>query len=773
VRSLRSWAPALRDPWGLAAAAPILGLLAIGGLAAQPGRRVELLALAALLAAAGWAGGRAAGALIPRAGLGSRLACAVTAAVAAVTCSATLLGHFGQLRLGPFLAAIGCCFAGSLYLRPAPLRTSTNVTAAAPAGSRPLARIERALLLAAAAALALRFGGSVVHVARDPGAFVTYDDMSYHLPVVAVWQRSGDLRTMKFETGDPSPTFYPFATELCSWALLAPLRDSDALARRVQLLFALGSLIALAAVSRQLGLSRGAALFAVLLYLTVDRAFPVLALGAGNDHATCFFTLAALDGGLLLLRRPGRGAAAYTGAALGLLIATKYIGLFFAATVLAALLVRWAIGQIEDRRAGDPRQDDFDSGGGGESGLVPAGVAERREIRVDPELPPQRPGSAGALAWHLGILGVLMVLCGGYAYARNAWTAGNPVFPAPVVMLGHRVWAGWSGASLEWRRHLPEFRIDTLSFLMRRPDLFGPLFAWTMLPAALIAPALAMARRRRRLAVVLALPIALFLEFRFLMHDHRDVRYILPALAIAGLAAAWLLATADRRLGAAVRCVILVGILLTAASHLHASAVQQAALLPLLCVLAGLAAAAAERYRATATAHRHAAADHRAPSWPRGRLGIVALLGLPAILGAAWAGGLWIDRFQTVKLAAEPAAAALDAATRWRGAHIAYVGSNEPYLFFGSRLQNDLQIVPTDGDLAAQYYFWGGSVHFPFDRPSSGQWRANLAARRIDFVVAARTADEGPERSWMAASPRDFTVLYQSPRVEIWRVVHN
>ncbi len=734
----------------------------MGGLAAQPGRTVELLALVALLAAAGWAGGRAAGTLVPRAGLGSRLACAVTAAVAAVTCSATLLGHFGQLRLGPFLATLGCAFAGSLYLRPAP-RRATNVACTTPAGSRSLARIERALLLAAAAALALRFGGSVVHVARDPGAFVTYDDMSYHLPVVAVWQRSGDLRTMKFETGDPSPTFYPFATELCSWALLAPLRDSDALARRVQLLFALGSLIALAAVSRQLGLSRRAALFAVLLYVTVDRAFPVLALGAGNDHASCFFTLAALDGGLLLLRRPGRGAAAYTGAALGLLIATKYIGLFFAATVLAALLILWATGRIGSRRGGDLRQDEGEKGESGESGVAGAGLAARR--RFDPELPRRRPGSARALAWHLGILGVLMVLCGGYAYARNAWTSGNPVFPAPVVVWGHRLWAGWNGASLEWRRHLPEFRIDTLSFLTQRSDLFGPLFAWTMLPAALIAPALAMAQRQRRLAVVLALPIALFLEFRFLMHDHRDVRYILPALAIAGIAAAWVLTTADWRLGAAARCAILVGILFAAASHLHANAVQQAILLPLLCVLAGLAAAAADRYRA--------AADDRAPTWRRGRLGIVVALGLPAIMGAAWAGGRWIDRFQTVKLAAEPAAAALDAATRWRGARVAYVGSNEPYLFFGSRLQNDLQIVPTDGDLAAQYYFWGGSVHFPFDRPSSGQWRANLAARSIDFVVAARTPDEGPERSWMAASPRDFTVLYQSPRIEIWRVVHD
>jgi hypothetical protein len=736
----------LESAWAQPAALVILALLALDALPPRgAGRLVEFLGLLAFLAAAAWSGWRAAGALVPQTELASRTVCALTCAVAAVTGSATLLGHLGALRLAPFFGLVGGGFVASLWLRPTPqvLRTGyVHPGGVAPLGKwRWLAGCERALLFAAAAALALRLGGSLVHVVLDPAAFVSYDDLSYHLPAVAVWHQSGDLRTLKFEIGDPSPTFYPFTSELCSWALLAPLRDSDLLARRVELVFAAGSLIAVVALSRRLGLGRRAALLAALLYATVDRAFPALALGAGNDHTTAFFTLASLDSGLQLLEKPGRRVAAYAGAALGLLIGTKYIGLLFAVTVIAALVAIWASGAS----ATTPEA----------TGIAPlatrAGAWRHRGT---------------VLVWRLAILGVAIVLCGGYAYLRNALTAGNPIFPAPVALLGHPLLPGWTAASLQWRRQLPEFQIDTVAFLTQRADLFGPLFVWTMLPAALLAPAVALVRRQRRLAMVLALPVVLFCEFRFLMHDHRDVRYILSALAIGAIAAAWglCLAMPGPRAGGLVRCCVLLGILLAATAHLRVSAFQQALLLPVLLVLAALTAAAVERHRLAAP---HGVAPPR--HWPR--LAAV-LLGLAA-LSTAVAGSHWTERFQAEELAGDADAAALQRATGGIAARVAYVGSNEPYNFFGSRLQNDVEIVPTDGDLAAQYYAFGGSVHFPFGTPSAVQWRANLQARRIQFVVAARGRTAGPERSWMAAAPEDFALLYQSARVEIWRLRTN
>ena len=815
MRLSRSPTVELAGPRRKGAAVLIFALLMAGGVAPGSSPFLGLLVVFALLSAAGWAGWRVAGALIPRDGVLSRIVCAFTFAVAAITCGATLLGHFGQLRPGPFLLLEGVLFLASLCLPAAPRLVFEAVTRAP---LRSAAGAERTLLLAATAALALRFGGSAFQAARDPRAFLAYDDLSYHLPAAAVWRQAGDLRMLKFEIGDPSPTFYPFNSELCSWALLAPLGDSDLLARRVQLPFALGSLIAAAAIARRLGLSRRGALLAALLYAGVDRVIPVLALGAGNDHAAAFFTLAALDGGLGLLRAPARGPAAYTGAALGLLVGTKYIGLFFAVTVLAALaavaIVRLAAGSFAERSAARsegamggrwkqpaeerPRQPVE------QRSKQPGGERSRQAAEERLKKPADNVAHRVPLLQVVGLVVVLMAVCGGYAYARNLWTAGNPVFPVPVSLFGQPLWSGWGFTGLEWRRHRPEFRIDTLSFLTRRSDLFGPLFVWTMLPAALIAPMLALALRRARLAAVLALPVLLFLEFRYLMHDHRDMRYVLAAVALGAIAAAWLAEMAGEKMGekmgAVLRAAALLGLVLTVAGRLHASGWRQAVLLALLLAGGALASGAlASRGLASgalaspglasgglvsgglavgAEDLRRAGPDRlSAGAWPsssaggwlssRGAWAALGLLGLVA--AAAWRGGRLIDSSQARKLAGEPAAIVLDAATARDGARVAYVGSNQPYLYFGSRLQNDVQIVPTDADLADQYYFWGGSAHFPFGGGSAGRWRANLIARGVEYVVAARTPDEGPERAWMAADPMEFKPLYQDARAEIWR----
>ncbi len=301
------------------------------------------------------------------------------------------------------------------------------------------------------------------------------------------------------------------------------MRDSDAAARRSQLPFALLSLVAVAALARRLGLDRRTAALAVLTYAMFERAFPMLAWTAGSDHEAACFTLVALDGALLLLRRPSRGAAAYTGVGLGLLLASKYTGLYFAATVVAVLLIG-----IASRRFPGP----------------PGGAVEGR-------------AAAGDLPRQLAILALMALATGGYTYLRNAWTMGNPVFPAPVQLFGHTLLPGWKEATLAWRRHLPEFRIAPVDFLTRRPDVFGPLFPYTVLAGAVLAP-LALLRRRALLPVlVAALPAILFLEFLLLMHDHREARYLFAALALGSLDLAWLLARREIASVAALRAALL------------------------------------------------------------------------------------------------------------------------------------------------------------------------------------------------------------------------
>ena len=50
-------------------------------------------------------------------------------------------------------------------------------------------------------------------------------------------------------------------------------------------------------------------------------------------------------------------------------------------------------------------------------------------------------------------------------------------------------------------------------------------------------------------------------------------------------------------------------------------------------------------------------------------------------------------------------------------------GMNQPYLFFGSRFQNAVEIVPRNRDLDARYYRLGGRLGQPYedgDRTAAG-----------------------------------------------------
>jgi hypothetical protein len=677
----------------------IAGVLAAGAVLPFQPRAFQILVLAALLAAFGAAGRRIALRLLPDSGRLSLAVAGFTLAVGLAAVPATWLGHFGLLWPRWFLLLAAVLF---LLSRLIPSRAGTSP---APTSEVP-GRTETALLIAAAVSFALLMTGRLLGDFFDNPGLHNYDDLYYHLTAVATWHRHGDLRMVKFAMGDSATTFYPVLSEIAAWTLLAPFRDSDVAARWVELPFALASLVAVAAVARRLGLSPHASVFTALLYGSTRRAFPFLALAAGNDHATAFFTLAALDGALETARNPRAGPAAYTGIALGLLVGTKYIGLLNAATVLGVLAIA----------------------------LLVRGRS----------LPPLRSLAALAL-----LLVVAMAAAGGYTYLRNAVTAGNPLFPAPVHLFG-RVLPGWEGATLG-----SGIDIDVPSFLMARPDLFGVLFPFTLLPAAVLAPLAALlwrgvpAGRRMETAAVLALPAALFLQFLFLMHDHRENRYFFAGIALAAVAFAWLTERAGPRLGSALRSVALLGIAWQALRELDLSDGQ-----PLL----GIAVLATMAWFAQRL---------RIPPIPAGRLAWIgaALLVLTSLpLGAA------IGKYQEVKLQDWPAALFLDRIAGPEGTRAAYAGWNQPYLFFGSRLQNDVTLVPRNRNLAARYYHWGGTPEIPFRSGQYRHWRKNLDRLGVEYVVVVRSRWDRPERRWIVRHPRQFRLVYEDTHSEIWKI---
>jgi hypothetical protein len=710
--------------------AVLAGVLALGALWPAAPRAVQALVFLGLLAALARTGWVVACALLPDVLGAARLTCATSVALGLPSLLGTALGHFALLRPSVFLVTTAVVL---LLAAAVPRRAGGTAPELHPRGPEPdglpppwLDAIERTLLGALLLGLALVTLERTRDNRLSPAGTFGLDDPSYHLSAVAVWHRYGDLRMLKFDFGDTSTAFYPIGAELFTWALLAPFRDSDFAARWAQLPFLPGACLALWAVARALGVTRRGAAVAVALFWSVPRIVPVLALSAGNDLSACFYTLASVDALLLLGRRPSGGRAVYSGLALGLLVGTKYIGLLFCGPLAAV--------------------------------LAASAWAHRETWRK------------GRTTLLLALLAAVALLAGGYTYARNAWVTGNPAFPAQLSMAGREILPGWAAVSLSERRHLPEYEIDVWSFLTGRPDLLGPSFPLTLLPAALLAPLAAVLLPRRRAlaarletALTLALPVLLFLQFLYLMHDHRDVRYFLGGVALSATACAWLVERSGPAAAALLRAIIAAALLPQLLARTELGDSERILLAALALGVAALAGVLGQRLAPSS--------ERPVIAWASGAALVAMAFAAPSLAAS-------VERYQAEKLWQVPrphmpeqsAAAALDRLVGPAGAEVAYVGWNRPYLFFGSRLQNGVHIVPTEDDLEGRFFDWRGHTRWPFSGTRYRVWRANLERLGIEYVVVLSSDQVDPERRWLRRHPDTFRRIHVDGLVEIWRV---
>jgi hypothetical protein len=723
--------------WQLLGTTLAAAALVAAALAEPTDRRLQAFVLLALLCAL-WRIGRAlAVVLVPELSSLSSAVAAFTFAAAFGSLAATSLGHFGVLRPAAFLLVAAAALSVAELARrrsvataePAAGSTADGAGDEESTGTRdpepssgaaepPLPRwralVDRWETIAALATVAAVGLGYLAQAVQRFARPLTGgpDDLSYHLTAVAVWQRWGDLRMVKFSMGDWGTVFYPILPEISSWILLAPFRDSDVAARWSELPYALLSLVAVAALARRLGLGWRSAVLAAAFYGLLNRVV-MFTFAAGNDHVTAFATLAALDAALAGAERPRAGRFAYLGTALGLLVASKYMGIYNAITVLAVFGVAWLVHRR--RRAGED------------------GAGLRRSPAV---------GAAVLLA--------ALAVTGGYTYLRNWVTTGNPVYPQPVQVGELELFAGRAELSLGGRRSGgPD--VDVWEFLTGPDNLVGTFVPFTLLPATLLAPLWAAARRRWLAAAVLALPAVFFLEFLYWTWDHRDIRYFLAGVALAAVAFSWL---SERLgpLGAGLRTLTLWVLLYRYVRWLGTRGERELITAVLLIV-------------AVAMVWR---------SWPawrrRASAAAVPLLAVVALAATA-ALGVAVASYQRVKLSGSPAAMALERLAGVDGATVGYVGLNQPYLFFGSRLQNDVRVVPRSFNLRAEFYRWGGRPEPPFPRSTYARWLGVMKIIGVRYVVVFRSPDEDPERTWMANHPDRFHRLHVDAQTEIWKVV--
>jgi hypothetical protein len=299
-----------------------------------------------------------------------------------------------------------------------------------------------------------------------------------------------------------------------------------------------------------------------------------------------------------------------------------------------------------------------------------------------------------------------------------------------------------------------------------------------VLPGALLAALVALWTWRRgplgrASAVVALLPLAIVGVFAYL-HDHREIRYVFAALALAGVS----LGLAFEKLPLRVRrwlAGLLSFALALAALAVQTTPWQAAAVSGLalgLCVVFSFWAAAPLSRSGWWAGGTRGGGDGGGGGRRRLLPALAALLALatPAVLGLR----AWTESYQKHRLDLWPDAAALEQVTGGAPAVIAYLDGNRPYRFAGSRLQNRLEIVPARGAVEARTFDWHGSAGFPYSGGRFPAWSRNLRALGVGLVVVDRNDDlafESGRRELrcMRAHPELFQPIVQTDFCEIWR----
>ena len=570
-------------------------------------------------------------------------------ATLALTWAHLLPGMLGILdRWTALAAAVLLAVAASLTLpvteRPR-LRTGSR-------GEPPPSSLAAAAL-AAAAVVAVAVAAAAYLRATGAVPTMGIDALSFHLPGVGEWIRSGSLWEVSSFVPNQAHGYYPGNGDVILLAGSLPWED-DAFLRFVGLPFLALAGLAIYAAALELGAARATAATAAALF----AAIPVVMLPPLQDVMPDAVMLSTFGAGCLFLLRGARtgGASEFTlaGLALGLAFGTKWYGVTSVAVVVAV----WALSSAR-------------------AGRAPAWVARR-----------------------LALLAAMIAAAGGFWFLRNLVASGNPVFPVHVQVLGLTVFDA-----------PPDPLRESLGFTIA--DYVGDGDAWSdyLWPAlwrTLKAPAVLLAagvlaslwvglRGRagadRRLVGVAAATLLLAVAYALTPYSalgpegsptqaDANTRYLLPALLLAAPAAAaasTALAVRSPGAGLAIQAVALGALAVGLAGGLAAG------LGPVVEATSAIVAAAV----AAAWVHRQVGAG-RLPA-------AAAVAGAVLLLAAALAGGYGLQkRFNRAPyLGADPA---LDVLLREapEGRRIAVAGqwTTAPpapvFPSFGSRFGNEV-----------------------------------------------------------------------------------
>jgi hypothetical protein len=525
---------------------------------------------------------------------------------------------------------------------------------------------------------------------------------------------------------DPSPSYYPINGSLIYLWLMLPL-DSVFLADLGQVPFFVLGFASVYALARRFKLSSEYAFFGAVLFTLVPNYFKQLEVAYVDVMVGALFLAACLY--LVRLHERYRiGDVVMFGLSLGLCVGTKSVALVYA----GVLLVPFAALVIRERK--------------------PMGFA-----------------AAGTVALALG----------GYAYARNYFLTGNPLYPCEMTLFGKTIFPGVLDLSTV-RAHMEPGK-EAFAKLLFHEGMGAQTLVFVLFGMASLACAAALRRKipLRALYWLLACPVALYLLYRYCV-PLANARYLYPALGlgmVSGMYAAahWRLA---RRF---VQVLVAVCALVSAAET--ASHAELAACAVVSCVLA-------------------------AGFWYSYKLSVRRLavsFGALCLAGAVFlypAYGRYLKfEYDSYVSAREYSGFWTDATAAWKwlnenthGENIAYAGRPVPFPLYGTRFKNNVfyasvnEVDPPGIHVyAGSRYRWGYDflgMHRSFEEPQNyrgradyAAWLANLGRRQTALLFVYSLHQTAIvsfplEDSWARQHPDVFEEVFANETVRIYRIKH-
>ena len=513
-----------------------------------------------------------------------------------------------------------------------------------------------------------------------------HDPLTYQLTFAAEWLQQGKITLVPTPFGDPSQAYAPSNASLYYLWLMLPLH-MDLFALCGQFPFLLLAFFSVVGLAKLLQIPRPWHLLPPLFMLAspmvreqAASAYSDLALGALFAAAIFFF---------FRTRRTGELTSFILGAmALGLMLGTKYNSL--------PLLVL----------------------------ALPLAAAAKFSMMKSAKRWPLVAGTAM----------VLMILGGGYWYARNAWLTGSPVYPFRVDVFGSILVPGVYGRAemLNWIYHHPGYQAwkETVLALTDRPMVV--LYALAVL---VVAPWLLLRRKISLLAAyVLILPL-LMDRINWHVIPFQVDRFWLPALLLAPLALVAL--------------------------------TRQGPRLGYLLLVLALADLAGSRVKTTE--------PERPPGMTRREQALLAFRFGPAWNALAAQPGPFIVAYAGNNMPYPLYGPGLN-----RRIHYINVGDHPQYLFHNYAPPRRFRDTP----LASMQLWFNTPEPAPYRlRLSPGTWWNNLQQKKVDYLMVTRLAEPElvniehdekgwpTERSWADQYSELFDLVYADPYARVYRVM--